>query len=212
VLNIFAGLLLAVSAAVVVLVYLGPYRNPDWVSPGFAIALFLFGIAGVGIGEFVREAVRKPYVIYNVVLGNQILPAEVATLRKEGYLQGGLWTRALVKSRHPEVFAGGRIEPSRLLALPEDAQAALGEVLFQYHCNDCHALDRGYSPVGALLRGYSRPMINSLITHLDQERFFMPPWSGTPEEAHLLASYLSRIAPPRPKGMAPQIEPAGTRQ
>ena len=36
---------------------------------------------------------RKPYVIYNVVLGNQILPEEVPQLRAKGYLEGGTWTR-----------------------------------------------------------------------------------------------------------------------
>ena len=29
----------------------------------------------------------------------------------------------------------------------------------------------------------------------------MPPWAGTPEEAELLVSYLSDIAPARPEGM-----------
>ena len=42
---------------------LGPYKNPGWLSPGFAIALFLFGLAAFSTGEFIREAVRKPYVV-----------------------------------------------------------------------------------------------------------------------------------------------------
>ena len=43
-----------------------------------------------------RESVRKPYINYDVVLCNQILPGEAAALRRDGYLEGGVWTRALV--------------------------------------------------------------------------------------------------------------------
>jgi mono/diheme cytochrome c family protein len=75
-------------------------------------------------------------------------------------------------------------------------------VLFQYHCNDCHAARRGYSAVAPLIRGRDRQRLCDLIVHLDEAHFFMPPWAGTAEEAELLADYLLSIAPPRPKGMA----------
>ena len=57
-------------------------------------------------GEYVREAVRKPYIIYNVVLGNQILPEEIPALRQKGYLEGGTWTKALVTRDFPQVMNG----------------------------------------------------------------------------------------------------------
>jgi cytochrome bd-type quinol oxidase subunit 1 len=70
VLNVLMALIFAVTAVVFVLLYLGPYRNPGWIqTPGFAAALLLFGVAAVATGEFIREAVRKPYVVYNVSTG-----------------------------------------------------------------------------------------------------------------------------------------------
>lgn len=205
-LNILIALLFALTAAVFVLLYLGPYKNPGWLSPGFSIALCLFGIAAFSTGEFVREAVRKPYVLYNVVFGNQILPSEVVPLRQKGYLEGGTWTKQYVKSHYPEVMADGRIDLRRLLALSPEKQVDLGHVLFQYHCNDCHAVHGGYSAVAPLLRGRSRASIRSLIEHLNEGHFFMPPWAGTPEEAELLTAYLVSIAPPRPQGMMPDYQ------
>ena len=102
VLNVLMAVLFAVTIAVFLLLYLGPYRHPGWLaSPGFAAALLLFGIAAFSTGEFVREAVRKPYVVYNIVLGNQILPEEVATLRQIGFLEGGVWTKAYVAKHYP---------------------------------------------------------------------------------------------------------------
>ncbi|MGQ9576538.1 MAG: cytochrome ubiquinol oxidase subunit I [Thermoguttaceae bacterium] len=205
VLNLFMLLILALTAAVLVLVYLGPYRNPGWLSPGFAGALALLGIGAFGAGEFVREAVRKPYVLYRVVYGNQVFASQVDQLRRTGYLEGGTWTRAFVEQHYADragVFEGGQIKERVLLGLPEPDRVRLGQVLFQYHCNDCHAAGVGYSAVGPLVRGrdwdrnWQRQV--SMITHLNEAHFFMPPWAGTAEEAELLAAYLSKIAPPRP--------------
>ena len=207
VINMLMVLIFALTGVVFVLLYVGPYRNPGWLSPGFAGALVLFGIAAFSTGEFIREAVRKPYVLYNVVLSNQIYPEEVRRLRTVGYLEGGTWTKAYVQRHYPQVMDASnrpKIDKKKLLALPRQDQIKLGEVLFQYHCNDCHAIERGYSAIAPLLRGRNEAMNLWTIEHLDFAPFFMPPWAGTREEAQLLAAYLSSITPPRPRGMAPE--------
>ena len=213
VLNVLVVLIFAVTAVVFFLLYLGPYRNPGWLSPGFAGALCLFGIAAFSTGEFIREAIRKPFVSYNVVLSNQILPGQVATLRRDGYLNGGRWTKAFVKEHYPhtivartlydDVFAFASdesIDNRALLTLPLKDRVKLGEVIFQYHCNDCHAATQGYSAVGPLLQGRPRELVLSTVQHLDTV-LFMPPWCGTAEEAELMTDYLMSISRPRPEGM-----------
>ena len=204
-LNILAALIFALTAVVFLLVYLGPYRNPGWLSPGFAGSLCLFGIAAFSTGEFIREAVRKPFVVYNVVLGNQIFPEEAPGWHKTGYLNGGVWTKAYVAEHYPQTIVDGRIQGGELLKLPRKDRIALGEVLFQYHCNDCHATTDGYSAVGPLLQGRPRELVRSTVEHLGAV-FFMPPWCGTPEEVELMTDYLMNINPPRPEGMRVGIE------
>ncbi len=199
-LNILIVLIFALTIATFFLLYFGPYRNPGWLSPGFAGALFLFGLAAFSTGEFIREAVRKPYVIYNVVLGNQILPEEVPKLRNQGYLNGGIWTKAYVSKNYPQAAGKDSIEENRLLELPAADRIRLGEVLFQYHCNDCHAAALGFSAVSQLMQDRSRAEVRSVIDHLDTY-VFMPPWAGTNDEAELLTDYLMSIAPRRPGGM-----------
>jgi cytochrome bd-type quinol oxidase subunit 1/mono/diheme cytochrome c family protein len=201
VLNVLVLLIFALTAVVFVLLYLGPYRNPGWLSPGFALALVVFGVAAFSTGEFVREAVRKPYIVYNVVMGNQIRPEEIPRFKKNGCLEEGVWTKAFVEARYPEVIVDGRVDQARLPSLDREDQVALGEVLFQYQCNNCHAVRRGYSAAGPLVRGRPPEMIESLVNRLEEAHFFMPPWAGTPEEAKLLTAYLMEVAPPRPKGM-----------
>ncbi len=204
VLNVFMGLIFGLTIAVFILLYLGPYRNPGWLTPGFAASLFLFGVAAFSTGEFIREAVRKPYIIYNVVFGNQIFPDEVVPLREKGYLEGGVWTKAFVADRFPQVLVDGKIDPQHLLKLPDSDRLLLGETIFQYHCNDCHAAKEGYSAAGRLLQGRPKRMIKDLVLHLHLAHYFMPPWAGTDEEADLLTDYLTSIAPPRPDWMLPE--------
>jgi cytochrome bd-type quinol oxidase subunit 1 len=212
VLNVLMAVLFAATAIVFLLLFFGPYRNPGLIrSPGFAACLMLFGITGFSTAEFIREAVRKPYILYNVVLGNQVLASvdEAQRLKEHGYLEGGVWTKAFVQAHYPHALVDGHIDPQLLLKLPRADRVELGGLIFQYHCNDCHALGKGYSPVAPLLAGWTPEMIHSLVRDLDKTRFTMPPWSGTPEEAELLTVYLSSIAPMKPAGMAPAVDPSG---
>jgi cytochrome d ubiquinol oxidase subunit I len=199
-LNVLMLLIFAVTGIVFVMLFLGPYRNPGWLNPGFAILFFGLGLAAVSTGEFIREAVRKPYIVYNVVLGSQILSEEVPTLRQVGFLEGGVWTKAYVADRYPQVLTAGKIDEQKLLALPEADQVQLGHVLFQYHCNDCHAVV-GYSGVDQLARGWTSDMVRVVVEQLDKAHFFMPPFAGTPAEAELLTKYLMSVRLPHPIGM-----------
>ncbi len=201
-LNILMTVLFAVTIVVFLMLFFGPYRRPPWVSPGFAILLFSFGLVAVGAGEFVREAVRKPYIVYDVVLSNQILKDELPALQRKGYLEGGVWTRAWVAQRLPEAIdSEGRIDEEALLRLPPAERRAIGEVLFQYHCNDCHAAATGLSAVAHLERGWTEQMIHDVVRHPERAHFFMPPWAGTEAEAVLLQQYLRSIALPYPPGL-----------
>jgi cytochrome bd ubiquinol oxidase subunit I len=199
-LNILIALIFALTIITFFLLYFGPYRNPGWLSPGFAGSLMLFGLAAFSTGEFIREAVRKPYIIYNVMFGNQIQPEEISAIREKGYLESGLWTKAFVSKYYPEAVVESKIQTKRLLELPKEDRVRLGEVIFQYHCNDCHAGALGYSAAGPLLRGRPRAQVRDLIGHLETY-VFMPPWAGNGDEAELLADYLMSISPPRPAGM-----------
>jgi mono/diheme cytochrome c family protein len=201
-LNILMLLIFAVTIVVFAMLYFGPHRNPRWITLGFSLLLFSFGFVAVGAGEFVREAVRKPFIVYDAVLGNQIVPSEVPALQAGGYLEGGVWTRAFISQRYPQaVDAEGRIDEQALLALPEKDRLSVGQTLFLYHCNDCHAADEGYSAVAHLLIGWTPEMIRVLARNPDRVLFFMPPFAGTAEEAELLSQYLESIAKPFPAGL-----------
>ncbi len=199
VVTVFTLLFVALTFLVIMLTFFGPIRFPQWLNPGFAGVLFLTGLAAFSLAEFIREAIRKPYVVYNVIWGNQVFTSDLSRLRREGFLQSGVWTRAYVQNRFPELVEDGRIVYSRFAQLPKEARLELGQALFLHHCNDCHAGIFGYNAVAPLMRGMEKKQIKELIVNLNDPYFYMPPWCGREEEAEVLAEYLATIVPPRPK-------------
>jgi mono/diheme cytochrome c family protein len=203
VLNVLMVLIFVFTTIVFVMLYLGPYRNPRWVTTGFAALFLALGLAATTTGEYIREAVRKPYVIHRAVFSNGVYPEDVARLRQDGYLESGTWTKAYVTMRYPQLLdPQGRIDRTRFAALDEDVQADLGRIVFQYQCNSCHSIS-GYSGIQDLTRGWTPDVMRTVIDNLNQMHFFMPPWQGTPEEADVLVKYLQQIRLPSPHGRAP---------
>jgi len=200
-LNIMMALMFAITIAVFVMLYLGPYRNPGWLSPGFAILFFGLGVAALTVGEHVREAVRKPYIVYNVVMSNQILADEIPKFRAAGYLESGVWTKAEAARVAPEVMKAGRVDTNVFTQLSEAKRKKLGATLYQYHCGSCHAVDNGLSALGHLMRGWTPEMIGALVREPEKAHFFMPPWAGNDAEAAVLTEWLTGVAEPHPAGM-----------
>jgi cytochrome bd-type quinol oxidase subunit 1/mono/diheme cytochrome c family protein len=203
-LNMLMAVIFALTIAVFVMLYLGPFKNPGWLSPGFGILFLACGLGVVAASEFVREAVRKPYISYNVVYGNQILVEDSEMVREKGFLEHGTWTSAYVADNYPQVMQGDTIDEDKLLALPHPDRIELGEVLFMHHCNDCHASEVGLSALAHLKRGWNEEMVGDVVRYPERYHFFMPPWCGTDEEATLLTEYLLTITPPFPEGMEPE--------
>lgn len=90
--NIFAGAFLGIVSGIALLLFLGPCLKPREVSAGMAVALLMMGIGGVSVAEFVREAVRKPYVVDRLVYGDQVFKRDVPEMRQIGMLYKGTWT------------------------------------------------------------------------------------------------------------------------
>ncbi|RMD89857.1 MAG: hypothetical protein D6813_10010 [Calditrichaeota bacterium] len=198
-LNIMMVLVTVGTVLMFFMTYFGPYKNPQWLTQGFAIVLFLGGLAHVTEGEFIREAVRKPYIVDNLVLGNQIFKQQIPELKTHGYLNGGVWTRFYTSKVAPSAIdSTGKITTESLGKLTEIQQLELGKTLFMYHCNDCHAVKRGVSAIQAITRGWTDEMVKIAIEEMDKIHYFMPPWSGTKKEAEILAKYINSLKLPSP--------------
>jgi len=134
-------------------------------------ALLMAAIAFIATAsmEFVREGLRKPYVLHDVMYSNGIMVKDVPMLNRDGVLAHSRWVR-------PDTvrFPG---------------ELAVGEAVYRVECLRCHEIE-GYNAIRPLIRDWNYPLIMSALDHLDKIKPFMPPFVGTQAEKQALGKYL----------------------
>ena len=134
----------------------------------------VLALSSTGVTEWVREAVRKPYIIYNYMYANTLRLEDVPRVRQQGILRSARFVR------HHEVD-------------PQD-MAGSGKEVFQMQCASCHTVD-GYNSIRFAVKGWSRDMIEYQLIHLNELKGFMPPFVGTEAERHALTAWLTGLNP-----------------
>jgi mono/diheme cytochrome c family protein len=130
-----------------------------------AIALVCFGL-----GEWVREAVRKPWIVTDYLYVHGVRAEEVDAMRTDGIRANALWARTV----------------------PASDTLAVGEDIFRLACQNCHARD-GYNGLASRVAGWEPDYTTAMIERLEYVRRPMPPFVGTAEEARSLALYLHQL-------------------
>ena len=159
---------LYIGAAILIVLVLIPVIVPKYFKAGIAVILLLAALMSFGASEFIRESVRKPWVVYGYMYGNSLRPEEYDTIKEKG----GLLASA--------IFVKNRTEVSTTEA---------GEDVFRVACRGCHAL-AGYKGLKEPLSGLSKKFIKDTILRLEHLRGKMPPFPGTEIEADALSEFL----------------------
>lgn len=173
--TIFAGLTILFSALLVALIFVSAYLNPRSFNIGLALLAVIIGLMTTGVTEWVREAVRKPYIIYGYMWSNSIRVADATSLKQSGLLARAKWTAATEAS---------------LSTRPQS-----GQEVFQLACQSCHTVD-GYNGIRVMVKGWPRALIRYSLGHLDELKGFMPPFVGTDAEREALADWLFAMGRP----------------
>jgi mono/diheme cytochrome c family protein/cytochrome bd-type quinol oxidase subunit 1 len=186
-----------------------------------AAVLMLLGLVSMGGAEWVREGLRKPWVIDRTMFVNAVrLPAPPGAPRAapdpftiESLRRGGV----LAAARFATVPAGYRPGDPAFAALAPEAQAALeaeaGREVFRLECSVCHTQE-GHLGIRRLVRGRSVAALTVVLDALarpvgadgqpvswadPQLRLAtwlgrrMPPFAGTEAEKRALAIHLARL-------------------
>lgn len=228
------ALRVAVASATVVIVLafaMLPLRRPAAVRAGTAL-LMLAALAAVGGAEWVREDLRKPYVIgsHMFVNGVRIPPAEGSAgtamasddpVRIDRLAERGVLATVRF-SALPADLRGAE-------AIPPDQQDAAGREVFRLLCSQCHTVD-GYVAIRPLVAGKSASTIEGLLDRLAVPRDprghdtawdapdmvlaswrnrAMPPFTGTAAEKRALAVYLAGLGGAAIDEPAPAADGAG---
>jgi cytochrome bd-type quinol oxidase subunit 1 len=175
--TIFAGLSVALSVMIVALTYFGPYRRPQEAGILVALTIAVLGLGVTGATEWVREAVRKPYVIYGYMYSNGIRVSDAASIAARGILPSAKW--ASVRS------------------VRDGDWARAGHEIFRTECRSCHTVD-GYNGIRLMVKGWREDFIDYQLQHLSELKGFMPPFIGTEAERRALARWLAHLAKSRP--------------
>jgi mono/diheme cytochrome c family protein len=178
---VLAAILLTVTFALALITLVKPGR----LHLSFSLLVALVALGAMGSFEFVREAIRKPYVIGNYLYANSLyatpMPGDggfsVEKIDEVGVLKGAKW----LSDRE----------------LTTDSQVAVGREVFRVECQSCHTTDsyRGVKKyVG--LRQWDQKRIEAMLASLDvMHNGVMPPFAGTDRERAALAAFLATVQP-----------------
>ncbi|QEL18569.1 c-type cytochrome [Limnoglobus roseus] len=177
---------IAVGASALVGGYalVGLLRNRLYVNGATATVLCVLAFAATAGGEFVREGVRKPYTLRELLYSNAVRPEQVAELRRTGLtaidpfpLRGEADLPTLAGRPHPHLRTGA--------------------LVFREQCSVCHTV-AGVNALPGLTKGWDADMKRQNFAKLQRLKPFMPPFVGTPEELESLVQYVTWLEANRP--------------
>jgi mono/diheme cytochrome c family protein len=162
------GMTLILSVIILWSVYFGPYRRPSHVSLTFAIVMLSLGLLTTGGAEWVREGIRKPFVIYDYLYSNGTFAGQQKD--PKGVMAIAQWS----------MYGSVDQAPS---------QIAAGQDVFRLQCAACHTVE-GYNGIKPLVKNWTADFAAHQIDRLNMLKGYMPPFLGTPAERDALAAYL----------------------
>jgi len=173
--TLFFAFGLAASLAIGFYAYFGMLRARRSIDLETSILLLIIAFIATGSMEFVREGIRKPYVIYSYLYSNGI-PA-VGELPEKIDRDGVLAYAPFVR---PPGTSAAEVAQWPL--------AERGKLVFWAECRICHQVD-GTNGIRNLVDGKSRELLLAQMKEL-QEWGFMPPFHGSADEMKAVVEYL----------------------
>jgi mono/diheme cytochrome c family protein len=166
----------------------GLVRQHLFINGATALLLVALAFTATAGGEFVREGVRKPYTIRQLLYSNSITEEEVVRLRERG---------CTTDDPYPLQNAGEMPTP----------QLAKGARVYRTLCSVCHTVD-GANGLVHLTGTWSVEQLRLNIAKLQRTKPFMPPFAGNAEEVEALVQWLRWNAEERPGEWSDSTDPA----
>ncbi|WP_027177344.1 multiheme c-type cytochrome [Maridesulfovibrio hydrothermalis] len=149
-------------------------RKVNFVS---AIVMLLVSLMFYGSFEFVREAGRKPYVVWGEVYSTNITPAQVQKLEGKSLLQNARWV------------------PDNLRQITDENRLEAGAWLFQMQCAPCHAINGPMNDIVSRTAKYNTAGLDAFMSGMGKMSRYMPEFMGVADERMALARYIDDLSP-----------------
>lgn len=147
------------------------------------VLLCLLAFVAFGAMEFVREGVRKPYVVDGFMYSTGVTKPEFAHIDPRANLSQT--QKAGILSASPWAIPSGK-------TVTQLGTLEYGKAVYDAACLKCHNVD-GYNAMRPIIKGWTKETIKNTLTHLDEIKSSMPPFPGTDTERIVLAEYLSTL-------------------
>jgi len=182
-------LMMAVGSSLLVGLYatVAILRQRLFINGATATLLLTLAFVATAGGEFVREGVRKPFTVRQVLYSNAIAPEAVAELRRTG---------SAAVDPYPLRNAGQYPTP----------QLRLAAKVFRIQCSVCHTLD-GMNAVPELAATWSIEQRRLNIAQLQRTKPFMPPFAGSAEEVEAIVQLIGWVVAGRPADWPESTDP-----
>lgn len=171
------------GALITVLIIAGiTYFKPKINIPQMVYLIPVIGMLGfAGIFERIREFIRKPYVIGNYMYSNTLRKDEYPLFKRDGLLKYATY--------------------SPVREVTEENKVVAGEQVFLLACSRCHTTNGINSVVEKFENMYNLKsgeklnpeMMKAYISHMENARYFMPPFPGNEKEMGALITYIKSI-------------------
>jgi mono/diheme cytochrome c family protein len=174
----------AVGASVLIGGYavVGLWKQKLYINGATATLLLALAFGATAGGEFVREGVRKPYTIRDVLFSNAVTPEQVAHLREVGCT-----TDDPFPLRDADRYANDQLRT--------------GALVFRSQCAVCHTVS-GVNGLTHLMGAWSVDQQRMNVAKLQLTKGFMPPFAGTPAELEALVQFVRWEAADHPTSWA----------
>jgi len=154
---LFAGILIA-------------KKMPNSIEKPLAIFLLIIGLFYIGSFEFIRESIRRPYLIYGHTYSNSIQISDYEKINQNGILKTAKWTANIdVNSDNA------------------------GKEIFKLECLCCHSVNGPFNDIIALTSKYSISAMDAQLEGMGKINKYMPLFAGTIDERKALSKYIVEV-------------------
>jgi len=146
--------------------------KPKAMSKPLVALLVFFAFSLMASGEYLREFVRKPWVINGYIYANGLRVSELAEYQQAGFTREAKFTSS-----------------------DDLTSIEYGHDLFVSQCSSCHTVD-GYRAMRKRVVGWDPTLAKEMLAHIHMLRGAMPQFAGNEQDRAALGKYLSSLNPP----------------
>lgn len=166
----FLKAFLWISPVIFIIGVLMAIRVPVAAKKGLVVVLVVIGLMYMGAFEWIREAGRRPFLIYGHTYSTSVLAKDLEAIQEQGLLKSARWVK------HREITDANAMEA--------------GQEIFRMLCISCHSVRGPMNDILPLTRKFSVFGMDAMLDGMGKINTYMPQFMGNAKERKALAQYI----------------------